>query len=52
MKNKKRILNATQKMRKALKHQRQNRIREVGVAEYYSQKYQKAYNELLGILLD
>lgn len=39
-------------MRKALKHQRQNRIREVGVAEYYTDKYQKAYNELLDLLLD
>ena len=52
MKNKKRILTATQKMRKALKHQRQNRIHEPGVVEYYTQKYQKAYSELLGLLLD
>lgn len=52
MKNKKRILSAAQKMRKALKHQRQNIIREPGVVEYYTQKYQKAYSELLGILLD
>lgn len=52
MSYKKRVLSAAKKMRKALKKQRQNRIHEVGVAEYYSQKYQKAYNELLGILLD
>ena len=50
--NKKHILSAAKKMRKALKKQRQNRIREVGVVEYYTQKYQKAYSELLGILLD
>lgn len=52
MKNKKRILSAAKKMRKALKQQRQNKIREAGVVEYYTQKYQKAYSELLGLLLD
>lgn len=52
MRRKKQILTAAKKMRKALKRQRQNIIREPGVVEHYTQKYQKAYSELLGILLD
>lgn len=52
MKYKKRVLKAAKKMRKALKQQRQNIIREPGVVEHYTQKYQKAYSELLGLLLD
>lgn len=50
--NLKRVLKAAKKMRKALKQQRQNIIREPGVVEHYTQKYQKAYSELLGLLLD
>ena len=52
MKNKKRVLKAAKKMRKALKQQRQNQIGESGVIEYYTQKYQKAYNKLLDLLID
>nr|DAU21782.1 MAG TPA: hypothetical protein [Caudoviricetes sp.] len=52
MKNKKQILSAAQKMRKALKEQRHNKIHENGVIKYYTDKYQKAYNKLLDLLLD
>ena len=52
MKNKKQILSAAQKMRKALKKQRQNRNRDVSIVEYYTQKYQKAYSKLLDLLID
>lgn len=50
--NKKHILSAAKKMRKALKKQRQNRIHEVGIVEYYTQKYQKAYSKLLDLLIN
>ena len=50
--NKKHMLSAAKKMRKALKKQRQNRNRDASVIEYYTQKYQKAYSELLDLLLN
>lgn len=52
MKNKKRILNATQKMRKALKAQRKNNQTDEYVLKYYQEKYEKAYWKLLDLLLD
>lgn len=39
-------------MRKVLKEQRHNKIRDEGVIKYYTDKYQEAYNKLLDILLD
>lgn len=52
MKDKKRILTATQKMRKVLKEQRKNKMRDEGVIKYYTDKYREAYSELLDILLN
>lgn len=52
MKNKKRILTAAQKMRKALKRQRKNNQTDGYVLKYYQEKYEKAYWKLLDLLLD
>lgn len=50
--NKKHILSATQKMRKALKAQRKNNQTDGYVLKYYQEKYEKAYWKLLDLLLD
>lgn len=51
MKNKKRILNATQKMRKALKQQRKNGTSVGFSLPYYEQKVKEAQRNLFRILI-
>ncbi|UQA84519.1 hypothetical protein [Gardnerella vaginalis] len=52
MKNKKRILTAAQKMRKALKQQRKNDTSVGFSLSYYEQKVKEAQRNLFRILID
>lgn len=52
MKNKKRILTAAQKMRKALKQQRKNDTSVGFSLSYYEQKVKEAERNLFRILID
>lgn len=52
MKNKKRILSAAQKMRKALKQQRKNNTSVGFSLSYYEQKVKEAKRNLFRILID
>lgn len=52
MKNKKRILTAAQKMRKALKKQRKNDTSVGFSLSYYEQKVKEAQRNLFRILID
>lgn len=52
MKNKKRVLKAAKKMRKALKQQRKNDISVGFSLSYYEQKVKEAQRNLFRILID